>query len=67
MIRIYISSVSGNYVIDPDGAGGLVPFKFHCDMSDKNGAGGTQVDGCDPVGCYSRDIHYIGVSKPLYS
>ena len=72
VIKKYTSSASGNYVIDPDGAGGLAPFTVYCDMSDKNGAGvtvishdsesRTHVDGCNPAGCYSRDIHYIGVS-----
>ena len=72
VIRKYISSASGNYVIDPDGAGGLIPFTVYCDMSDKNGAGVTvishdsesrmHVKGCEPAGCYSRDIHYRGVS-----
>ena len=72
VIRKYISSASGNYVIDPDGAGGLAPFTVYCDMSDKNEAGvtvishdsesRTHVDGCNPAGCYSRDIHYIGVN-----
>ena len=72
VIRKYISSVSGNYVIDPDGAGGVAPFTVYCDMSDKNGAGvtvishdsesRTHVQGCEPQGCYSRDIHYRGVS-----
>ena len=71
-IRKHVSSVSGNYVIDPDGTGGLVPFTVYCDMSDKNGAGvtvishdsesRTHVNGCNPLGCYSRDIHYRGVS-----
>ena len=72
VIRKYISSASGNYAIDPDGTGGLAPFTVYCDMSDKNGAGvtvishdserRTHVQGCDPSGCYSLDIHYIGVS-----
>jgi len=72
VVRKYVSSVSGNYVIDPDGAGGLVPFTVNCDMSDKNGVGVTVishdsesrmlVDGCYPHGCYSRDIHYTGAS-----
>ena len=70
VIRKYISSASGNYVIDPDGKGGLAPFTVYCDMSDKNGVGvtvishdsesRTHVQGCDPRGCYSRDIHYTG-------
>ncbi|KAL9975102.1 hypothetical protein ACROYT_G012218 [Oculina patagonica] len=66
VIRKYISSVSGNYVIDPDGAGGLAPFTVYCDMSDKNGVGvtvvshdsesRTLVDGYGTQGSYSRDI-----------
>ena len=72
VIRKHVSSVSGNYVIDPDGVGGLAQFTVYCDMSDKNGAGvtvishdsesRTHVQGCDPSGCYSLDIHYTGVS-----
>ena len=72
VIRKHVSSVSGNYVIDPDDAGVLTPFTVYCDMSDKNGTGvtvishdsesRTHVNGCEPEGCYSRDIHYIGVS-----
>ena len=63
---------SGNYIIDPDGHGALLPFNVTCDMTDKNGVGvtvishdsenRTLVDGCDPAGCYSRDIHYTGAS-----
>ena len=69
--RKYVS-VSGNYKIDPDGAGGLTPFTVYCDMSDKNGVGvtvishdsesRTLVQGCETQGCYSRDIHYTGAS-----
>jgi len=72
VIRKYVSSVSGNYVIDPDGEGGLAPFTVFCDMTDKNGVGvtvishdsesRTHVQGCEPAGCYSRDIHYTGAS-----
>ena len=74
VIKKYTGSASGNYVIDPDGAGGLAPFTVYCDMSDKNEAGvtvishdsesRTHVTGCNPAGCYSRDIHYIGVNLP---
>ena len=66
------SSSSGNYVIDPDGEGGLAPFKAYCDMRDKNGVGvtvvrhdsesRTLVDGYDGNGDYSRSIHYSGAS-----
>ena len=72
VIRKYVSSSSGNYVIDSDGAGGLAPFTVYCDMSDKNGVGvsvishdsesRTLVDGYDGRGAYSRSIHYSGAS-----
>ena len=72
VLRKHVSSVSGNYVIDPDGLGSLPPFTVYCDMSDKNGVGvtvishdsesRTHVQGCNPAGCYSRDIHYTGAS-----
>ena len=72
VIRKYVSSANGNYVIDPDGEGGLAPFTVYCDMTDKNGVGvtvishdsesRTHVKGCEPQGCYSRDIHYTGAS-----
>ena len=72
MIRKYVSSVSGNCVIDPDGTGGLAPFTVHCDMSDKNGVGvtvishnsesRTYVKGHNSPGSYSRDIRYTGAS-----
>ena len=71
-VKKYISSVSGNYVIDPDGEGGLAPFRVLCDMTDKSGVGvtvishnsesRTHVSGCNPSGCYSRDIRYTGAS-----
>ena len=72
VIRKYFSSVSRNYVIDPDGAGGLAPFTVYCDMSDKSGVGVTVVShdsesrmhvyGYGSPGSYSRDIHYTGAS-----
>ena len=72
VIKKYASSVSGNYVIDPDGEGGLAKFTVFCDMTDKSGVGvtvishdsesRTHVYGCNPSGCYSRDIHYTGAS-----
>ena len=43
VIRRYFSGVSRNYVIDPDGEGGLAPFTVHCDMADKNGVGVTVI------------------------
>ena len=68
MIRKYVSSVSGNYVIDPDGAGGLAPFSVFCDMSDKSGVGVTLVSHDSESRTrvtshsYFRDIHYTGTS-----
>jgi len=72
VIRKYVSSSSGNYVIDPDGEGGLAPFTVYCDMSDRNGVGvtvvshdsesRTLVDGYESSGSYSRSIHYSGAS-----
>ena len=71
MVRKY-SSVSGNYVIDPDGEGGLAPFTVFCDMTDKSVVGVTvighdsesrkHVHGYGSQGSYSRDIHYTGAS-----
>ena len=70
VIKKYASSVSGNYVIDPDGEGGLAKFTVFCDMTDKSGVGvtvishdsesRTHVKRCEDPGCYSRDIHYTG-------
>ena len=72
VIRKYVSSSSGNYVIDLDGEGGLAPFTVYCDMRDKNGVGvtvvshdsesRTLVDGYESAGEYSRSIHYSGAS-----
>ena len=70
-------SSSGNYIIDPDGKGGVAPFSMYCDMSDKGGVGVTvishdsegrtyvaNIPGCsntDP-GCYSKSVTYSGVN-----
>ena len=77
VIKKYVSSKSGNYVIDPDGEGGLAPFTVFCDMTDKSGVGVTvishdsesrtyvhQVTDYGSRGSYSRDIHYTGASFP---
>ncbi|XP_068677027.1 uncharacterized protein [Montipora foliosa] len=74
-IRKYGSSLSGNYVIDPDGPGGLEPFTVYCDMTDKNGVGVTVISHDSESrtyvyngktwggrGSYSRNIHYTGAS-----
>ena len=75
VIRKYVSSVSGNYVIDPDGSGGLAPFTVYCDVTDKNGVGVTVIShdsesrwyvyhgyGWSGQGTYSRSIRYTGGS-----
>ena len=72
VIKKYVSGVSGNYVIDPDGEGGLATFTVFCDMNDKSGVGvtvighdsesRTHVKGYEGEGSYSRDIHYTGAS-----
>ena len=69
-------SSSGNYIIDPDGKGGVAPFSVYCDMSDKGGVGVTVIShdsesrthvanipgrGVNP-GCYKKDVSYTGVS-----
>ena len=69
-------SSSGNYIIDPDGKGGVAPFSVYCDMSDKGGVGVTIVShdsesrthvanilecGLIP-GCYRKNVSYTGVS-----
>ena len=66
---------SGNYMIDPNGKGGVAPFNVYCDMSDKSGIGVTvishdsesrthvgNIPGCGSGGCYSKDVRYTGVS-----
>ena len=70
MIRKNVSSASGNYVIDPDGKGGLAPFSVYCDMNDKNGVGVTVISHDSESRTYVipqkrlRDIHYTGASLP---
>ena len=71
-IKTYVSGVSRNYVIDPDGEGGLAPFTAYCDMTDKKGVGvtvishdsesRTVVNGHEDRGSYVRNVHYTGAS-----
>ena len=66
------SAPSGSYLINHDGEGDVTPFTVHRDMTDKNNIGvtvtshdsedRTLVQGCDPKGCYQRDIHYTGTN-----
>ena len=71
-VKANISDASDLYIIDPDGPGGKASsFQAYCNMTDKEGAGvtvishdsetRTHVDGCDPHGCYKRDLTYTGV------
>ena len=72
VIKKNVSSVSGNYIIDPDGEGGMAPFTVYCNMTAKNGVGvtvishdsesRTSVKGYEGQGSFSRDIHYTGAS-----
>ena len=68
-IRKYVTSVSGNYLIDPDGKGGLASFSVYCDMKDKNGIGVTVIshdsESRTYVPCQNRlrDIHYTIFTK----
>ena len=68
-------SSSGNYIIDPDGKGGVTPFSVNCDMNDKGGVGVTvishdsesrtyvnEIPGCYYPGCYRKDVTYSGVT-----
>ena len=67
-IRKYVHSGSGNYVIDPDGKGGLAPFSVYCDMSEKKGVGVTVISHDSESRTFVnpqkilRDIHYPGAS-----
>ena len=70
-------SSSGNYIIDPDGKGGVAPFSVYCDMSDKGRVGVTvishdserrtyvaNIPGCEysNPGCYRKDVTYSRVN-----
>ena len=66
-------TTSKKYTIDPNGTGGVSAFSVFCDMTDKGGVGvtvishdseaRTLVQGCDPRGCYSRNVKYNGVNR----
>ena len=67
-------SSSGNYMIDPNGEGGVTSFSVYCDMNDKGGVGVTVIshdsesrthvgrNGCYGQGCYRKDVTYTGVT-----
>ena len=56
VIRIHVSSANGNYVIDPDGEGGLAPFTVYCDMSDMNGVGVTLISHDTEHWCMATNL-----------
>ena len=66
------SAISGDYTISPKRGGNGEPFAVYCDMEDKGGVGVTvishnketreHVTGCDPPGCFKRNITYTGVT-----
>ena len=70
--RLHPTAQQGNYIIDPDGVGGLEPFIAYCNMTDKNGVGvtvishdsenRTWVNGYEDMGSYLLDIHYTEAS-----
>ena len=75
-------SSSGNYIIDPDGKGGVAPFSVYCDMSDKRGVGVTvishdsesrtyvgNIPGCGNTnpGCYNKSVTCFIVRRPLWT
>lgn len=71
MLRKYVGTTSGNYVIDPDGVGPLASFTAYCDMSDKNGVGLTVISHDSETRTYVtansnknniRNVHYSGAS-----
>ena len=43
--RLSPETVSGTYLIDPDGKGNLAPFIVTCDMTDKTGVGQPRPQG----------------------
>ncbi|XP_068731446.1 peroxidasin-like [Montipora capricornis] len=68
-------STSSHYLVDPDGEGGVAPFRVYCDMRDKEGVGVTvishdsegrthvgNIPGCSTPGCYRKDVRYTGIS-----
>ena len=71
-VKAYISDISGDYVIDPDGVQGEAPFTVYCNMTAEGGVGVTSVShnsenrthvtGFEDPGEYRRDIDYTGSS-----
>jgi len=72
VIKMWGYKTSGPAVIDPDGEGGLPPFKVYCDMDSDPSTGITVVDhqyeketvvgGCNEAGCVSKKVNYTGVT-----
>ena len=59
-------SSSGNYIIDPDGKGGVTPFSVYCDMSDKGGVGVTVISHDSESRTHVVHIPGCGVTPECY-
>ena len=59
-------SSSGNYIIDPDGKGGVAPFSVYCDMSDKGGVGVTVISHDSESRTHVVHIPGCGVTPGCY-
>ena len=59
-------SSSGNYIIDPDGKGGVTPFSVYCDMSDKGGVGVTVISHDSESRTHVVHIPGCGVTPGCY-
>ena len=59
-------SSSGNYIIDPDGKGGVAPFSVYCDMSDKGGVGVTVISHDSESRTHVVHIPGCGVTPECY-
>ena len=57
---------SGNYIIDPDGKGGVAPFSVYCDMSDKGGVGVTVISHDSESRTHVVHIPGCGVTPGCY-
>ena len=61
-------SSSGNYIIDPDGKGGVAPFSVYCfDMSDKGGVGVTMISHDSESRTHVANIPVCGWTSPEFT
>ena len=72
-------SSSGNYIIDPDGNGGVTSYSVYCDMNHKGRVGVTvishhsesrthvgNIPECNDPGCYRKDVSYQELLPPSW-